>query len=98
MELQVIWKMFPVLMGALWVLGTFKFKFLQRGQINAWLGITAIAIHSNLVFYGYIEMANIVSALFILCMFYRSLHDGEVTPTAGFFKKWYTLICNKVKR
>lgn len=86
-------------MGALWVLATFKFRFLQRGQVNAWLGITAIAIHSNLVFTGYIVLANVISTAFILCMFYRSMHTvGAPLATASFFKKWYTIICNRVNR
>ena len=91
--------MFPLLMGALWVLATFKFRFLHRGHVNAWLGITALASHSILEFHGYIEYANIISAMVILCMFYRSMHSvSSFPPSTHFFKKWYTLICNKVKR
>lgn len=77
MEFQVIWKMFPVFMLALWVLASFKFSFISRGQVNAWLGITALTLQSNLFYYGYIIHANIISTVIILGMMYRSMHPTE---------------------
>lgn len=92
MELQIIWKMFPVLMGTLWIMATLRFQFIQRGQINAWLGITAIALQSNLVFYGNIELANIISAIFVLCMIMRSMSDAKVTFKESLLYKAYSRV------
>lgn len=98
MEFQVIWKMFPIIMLALWVLATFKFNFISRGQINSWIGITAITIHSNLFFYGYILYGNIISTLIIVGMMYRSLHTTEKSLQESWIYMLYHAVCKQIKK
>ena len=79
MEQLLIWKMVPVLMAVLWVLSTFKFKLIKRGQINAWLGISIAAINSNLYYYGFVIYANIITIVLVSFIVWRSMHRCEGT-------------------
>lgn len=77
MEGIIIWKMAPVFMGVLWVLGTFKYKLIQRGHVNAWIAVTMAATHSNLAYYGMVIHANFISMGLIIWLMWRSLHPVE---------------------
>jgi len=88
MDFQIVWTMFPIFMGVLWVLATFRFRFLQRGKVNAWLGITAMALHSNLLFYGQVEYALLSTILVMIFLTFRSFKNTDVSFQSFFSCNW----------
>lgn len=84
----------PISIFVLWILATIKFRFIQRGHVTEWIAITAISSHTALSYIGYSYYATVVSAVFMVCILYHSVHNTDKELySVSIFLKVYRKIC-----